>query len=850
MAQIIQDQNIISLFEDKTKETDESNQIDFGDKKEITNPEIINAFEKEVEGSTIKGSIVKATGAISDFFSGTKKTEFADMPEIGEYSGEGAGVVAVGTLINSNQKAQAQIIQAQIPGSEIFKDKFENLIVTMPDGQSFYLNKPGASLQDFTQTTAQILAYIPGYSMAVKAAGKSLIKKAAYAGIAGTSTSLAQDFGTMPLGSNEIDTTRAVISGIVPIAFEGALAPGLSFVWKKIMGNPSFTKTVKEMVDGEEVTKVVLNKRGEKAAQAAGIDTTKIDENFIKDFSKRLLEGADKKIAGVQAGSKTKFDFELSTAQATGDLEGMALLLEASKGTFGKDAQKQAFNFLQKQGIDIEQSAVNLINRFNKGEISIESLDDAGQNIIQGLQKKYTVASDKVTTAYNLIDKDGIFQAEKSNIDTLIASVKTSIDNATAIKDSVLTPATLRAEKVIRDFAKKYKPQKKPPKFFISPVKIKKIKPAIFNDFIVIKRKLDALYKTASNNTDRKNVKAVIKEWVKFADDNVDNILFSADKGGIKALKTANKLARKKFELYDINNIKVNGLTLNDKAGKVVMKILHDPEINPAKTLDYIFGRATIGKLNDSLTILKRLKTIFGVEGKELQKAASSNKDFQSLRQAAWDRLIRDSSKNGKFNSRTLYNSWKTLTQKNKNLLDELYEPKELSLIDEFVDEIYKTFPQNANSSNTASALARIVQFVGRGLAGIIGFKAFNIQGLILARGMADRARDVISQKAAGKLVDQQLKTSAGRTLNLKSDIAATVKTNAALENSRKRSAYELPTELRPGNQSSLQTTGVNPASFDNKIMAQDANGLTQSEQAFLDDEEKAMRLRSRGMTA
>ena len=47
-----------------------------------------------------------------------------------------------------------------------------------------------------------------------------------------------------------------------------------------------------------------------------------------------------------------------------------------------------------------------------------------------------------------------------------------------------------------------------------------------------------------------------------------------------------------------------------------------------------------------------------------------------------------------------------------------------------------------------------------------------------------------------------------------------------------------------------LDTVGVNPASFDNKIMAQNANGLTQSEQAFLDDEEKAMRLRSRGMTA
>ena len=48
-----------------------------------------------------------------------------------------------------------------------------------------------------------------------------------------------------------------------------------------------------------------------------------------------------------------------------------------------------------------------------------------------------------------------------------------------------------------------------------------------------------------------------------------------------------------------------------------------------------------------------------------------------------------------------------------------------------------------------------------------------------------------------------------------------------------------------------LETVGVNPASFDNTLLAQgtvDKTGLTQSEQAFLDDEEKAMTLRNRGM--
>lgn len=48
-----------------------------------------------------------------------------------------------------------------------------------------------------------------------------------------------------------------------------------------------------------------------------------------------------------------------------------------------------------------------------------------------------------------------------------------------------------------------------------------------------------------------------------------------------------------------------------------------------------------------------------------------------------------------------------------------------------------------------------------------------------------------------------------------------------------------------------LETPGINPASFDKTIMAQgtvDQTGLTSSEHAWLDDEEKAMRLKQRGM--
>ena len=758
----------------------------------VNDPDLIKELDDIRLQNTFKGKITKTSNAIADFFSGTKKTEFPDMPEIGEYTGEGAGMSALGLLITPNQKSQAQIIKSQIPNSEIFKDRFDNIIVTMPDGKNFYLNKPGASQQDVLQTTSQILAYIPGYSWAMKKAGKSYFKKAMLSGVAGGTTSLAQDIATMPLGNEEIDVTRAAISSAVPIVFEGVVSPVVGFTWKKLMGNPSFTKTITKLEDGKEVKQLVLNKKGEKAAEAAGIDITKVNEKFIKEFTEKLSQGETPAIASSQAGSG-KFDFKLARSQASGDEEGIALLFEAAKGSYGKEPQIQAQAFLKQQGIDIENSASNIIKRFDKGEFNIETIEEAGQNIIQGLEKRFTTASNNVETAYNFIDKDGVFQAANSNIDELTASVTKGIKSKRGIIDKELTPATIKAQKVIKDFVKKYKPKKQPK----DGKKIKKIKPATFNEFIIMKRKLSSIYKAGSNNTDRAGVNAVIKEWTKFVDDNVDNILFSPDKGGIEALKKANKLASEKFKLFDVNDIKVNGLKINDKAGKVVMKILNDPDITPNKTIDYIFGKANLGKSSDSMSIIKRLKTVFGVEGKELQKQASKNKDFQSLRTASWEKLVRDSSKNGKFSSQSFYNNWKTLKQKNKDLLDELFEPKEIKLIDEFADEVQKTFKGSlVNASNTASAMSRIIQQVGRGLGGILGFKFANIQGLLVFRGAFDRARDIISQKSAAGLVNKELAPLFGSTASPRISAPLTVGANALAERYRIRNAPQLPQGL------------------------------------------------------
>ena len=180
---IVEDPKILSAFE-----KEDEKEIDLKPGKLVEDENIITEFNKLENEEGIESTVKKSLGAIKEFFTGTKRTEYPELPEIGAYKGIGAGKIATGLMINPNQKAQAEIIKAQIPGSEIVQDKYENIIAVMPDGKSFYLNKPGASFQDVIQTTGQVLQYIPGYSSAVKLAGKSLLKKSIYAGAAGYSS--------------------------------------------------------------------------------------------------------------------------------------------------------------------------------------------------------------------------------------------------------------------------------------------------------------------------------------------------------------------------------------------------------------------------------------------------------------------------------------------------------------------------------------------------------------------------------------------------------------------------------------------------------------------------------------
>ena len=71
-------------------------------------------------------------------------------------------------------------------------------MAVFPDGQSFYLNKPGASFQDFVQTTSQMLQYIPGASTALKKQEVIMLKEV-YILLVQEVELIVQDLATIPL---------------------------------------------------------------------------------------------------------------------------------------------------------------------------------------------------------------------------------------------------------------------------------------------------------------------------------------------------------------------------------------------------------------------------------------------------------------------------------------------------------------------------------------------------------------------------------------------------------------------------------------------------------------------------
>ena len=238
----VKDKELIKRLETKLKAEEKSN-MDVTGLKEVTDPELLGRLNAKSTENEEKGFLAGVGESVTDFFSGTKKTEFPELKEIGEAKTDADFTIALGLSITPNQQSQIDIILNAVPGSNVMEDKFGNPIIVMPDGESFYLNKPGASFQDFAQTTSQILQYIPGYSSIAKKFANNIIKRTLAQTAQAGAVTTAQEVAANALGADNISYDRIALTTGLTAVFEGILGPVGRATIKMFRGNPKLLQS-------------------------------------------------------------------------------------------------------------------------------------------------------------------------------------------------------------------------------------------------------------------------------------------------------------------------------------------------------------------------------------------------------------------------------------------------------------------------------------------------------------------------------------------------------------------------------------------------------------------------------
>ena len=747
MVKVITDESIIKQFEEAETKSAGVNIV--------TDENVIKQFEElETQDKGVINAIKKAGISIYDFFDGTKRTEF---PEVGEFGSSSRvadntttgqfSKITLGTGITPLLEEKINVIQSQMPDAQIVKDAYDNPMVILPDGSPLYINKPGASLEDFTTLVSQMIQYVPAAKWATQT-GKSLIKKIVQSGVGGGATSVAQDIATMPFGAEGVDVPKAIISTLVPMGFEGVISPAFRFTVKKLFGNPKFT----EIVDGQ----IQLNLKGRRAAKAANIDLSEPkSKQWIDSFGLSLSRNLDENTAAAIAAGD-EFGIQFAPPQATGDDMGIAYLFQAADGKLGREAQVIAKDFLTSQDLKMGDITSTVLHKIVTGNTTLKEVGEEFPDLYKSIIERHTKSSENVSTAYNAINKDGVFTGSKSNINLLNLNILKSIDEndmlINGVIDKELYPVAHKAYDIIKNFTNSTK-RKDMVVFGNVPITFSN---KTYREFDKVYKQLQGLYKSNLSNADKKVLTLVKNEYDKFIDDSLTNGLFTKMDGTnsttLEIIKNASKTSKEHFDLFGSHKGK-------SFADRTINKILNDKDMTPEKTLDLLFNLNTIGKRGQSLEVIKRLKTVFGVSGDDFGDAAFSG-DFMKLREGFVKRMIFNANKkvgnDFRFSSEKFVDDFQKMQVQNPKLLTELFSKKEIQQLGKFVTEVKKTLrPKDLTSSTlVADGIVANIQQTLRGIVGIGGFNFAGIQGLLASKSAFDNVTDYYGKKAALKLVE------------------------------------------------------------------------------------------------
>jgi hypothetical protein len=733
-----------ALIKKKYKNIDTSNTIVSDEENEIVTKAIEEKNKKD-------GFFVRSIDFLSDFFTGNNREEFSKMGELNNAPLTNIGnsvKLGIGFSITPSVEAQIDMVKNLYPNAVVSRDKFENVVITLPDGavkkgtdRTFYLNKPGFTFKDAVEGVAQVLQYIPGAGFVYKKVGGGIVKKSIAQGGSAAVTGATQDVVASNMGSKAGE-------GGIPIIEDDRLLLNSTFGMAgepigKFLQRFSGFNFVKDLTQKVVPSKfnifsgsgLYINNKGKITDKAKTLAKQNFedlnlvnDKKVMKEFAQALEDGIDPSLA-VQIVGANKYGISLWKAQASGNQKVLKWIEQAKKGVHGEDLKnivnyqaeiqlKQSFDYLTK----FRNSLIRNKNTQRTTTLPGQKtpVEDTIDNITNQINTIKSQMDEAVEAKYSAIDWTGKIKAPVvNNVTKNMRLVVSSSDGIGMNLNKDITPKSLAW---MNDFDK-----------FLKGIKDNKVTKITLDSLESKRRNLNTIISTTKDATDKKALLTLKGEFDKFYDKTIQGALSSGDKAVLQAIKDARAESSKVKKIFEPNNVG----KVKDQAGAYLNNILNG-KYSALQINNYLYGNASLSanSVKQSTDILNRLtKTIFpkGSEG------------FDLLVDGSVQRMLNNSFKkvgtNEIFDPKIFIKEVEQMMNGNgKEISKILFTKKQQEDLLGFAKELQKTTDINdfKQVEGGAKKFLGVFQSFARSLAGIAGFQAGGIQATLGARFFFD----------------------------------------------------------------------------------------------------------------
>ena len=783
-GQLIEDENLINEILANKKKEELNIKYDIPEGDELPDgalkDEIIANFEKENKIKEDQPSAFE-TNVINFYknnLSGSGRTEYPNMGEILGFNTNWKSDLKLNIALSltPDPDARLDIITKTFPGTVISKDEFDNIILTLPDNvvdkgkdRTFYLDKPGISAKGTAATMANVITYIPGAGWVSRNVATGVIKKIAAQGAAASLTGAAQDVGAKLLGSEQnmggipvVDDAKLGLN----FAF-GAGGEKISQLLARFTGVNKAVDVVKSQIPSRfnifSGSGKYLDNKGKvtdltiKEAKKLGVPENVIkNKELIAAYAQALEDGLESSVAAnvvglnewgvstwlAQATKNTKVLKEIDLMRNGGYGERLQLLVQTQDDIQLKQTYKYLTQYrdsLLKNKDGLTQAPPGTQNAATQG---IEENLTVVQQLIIDAQDKM---AKQVAAKYNGVKLDTKLNFKKAvlkNFTYHINKAFLDVDNGIGqALDKTLMPQSFVAVKRLDKF--------------MSLLNNKNLTKITMGMLETERKALVIVGKNTAPGVDKAAFSVLMKRFDVFYDDAVTKGLASGDEGVLAAIKAARKSNTDLKKVFSPQNIKKDGVSIKDKGGEFVAKLINgENRMNATELSNFIYGNASSGGKSfkdTSIQIVQKLNTIFkeGTDGRQL------------IKDGAFLRIMENSfTKQG---SREFFDPVKFVNSvedafngKGKDISKEIFTKQEMKDLMAFALKMKDGIPRkDFVTQKGVEKATNIWNSSLRTLTKLGGFSLGDIQGMLAAQFTFDAATKSAARTSALKEIEQ-----------------------------------------------------------------------------------------------